>query len=237
VAVAVLVANDLQRGLWQGQVKELAETSADKLRRANPMLLKSVLRGIDALDYRRFNYEPFVNFLPSESRLTLDKEQILPELCRIARAMDDDDRKAVAAADYGYRKEEHFLALNDVLARDDCRFHKDNYWCPSEVVELTSHGGSDQTFISCTALLLVNALVTKDRMGWFDYRWERYSVNYNMLSDNVRPAIISGIRWLYESGYCEPSFGDWDPIKFPQTMIPIGDLSQMGGVAPIALPS
>lgn len=222
LAVAVLIANDLQKGLWSGDARELGEAAVERIQGASPKLRSAILRGLDVLEDYETRYEPAKYVLPNESRLTRPKEEFLQKLCHIARGMDQWTRKSVAAADYGYRTDEYLEALNDVLSSEDCRFPQDESLSPSEVVNLVAYVRDTPGFVRCTALLLANAVPTLDKRGWFGFRWERLAVDYNELPQGVRGPIMAGIRYLYEADknflwYSERT--DWDPIRTAERMI------------------
>lgn len=227
IAVAVLVANELQHGLWSGDAKELAEFSTERLKRSSPAIRSAILRGLDTLERSAVQYEPATYLLPNESRLSREMNQIIPKLCDVARSIDQQTLAQVAASDRGYLKDEHLAALKEVLSDEECRFPKDEVWVPSEVVELVAHVRGALGFVQCTALLLANALPVRDRMGWFDFRWENLGKEYNTLPDSTRSPILAGIRYLYESDseflwYSEKKF--WDPVRATEQMIHLVDL-------------
>lgn len=229
IAVAVLVANDLQQGMWCGDTKEFAEAAVERVRHSPLRLRTAILRGLDALEDFAFRYEPTEYFLPRECRLSRQMNQILPKLCHLARGMDQPTRKSIAAGDYGDKIEKHLEALENVLSRDDCRFAEGEYWYPSEVVELVAHVRSTPGFVQCTALLLANALPTNDAMGWFEFRWERLAIEYNKLPDSVRPPILAGIRYLYEADnefIWHSHKESWNPVLAPERLIQPVDLPE-----------
>lgn len=222
LAVAMIVANDLQKGLWNGDSKEFAELAAHLVRVTTRDIRTAILRGLDAVEEPLYSYEPTELFLPEESRLTRSVDQILPKLCAIARAMDQPTRESVAAADHGSDIDQHLEALNDVLSSVNCLFPKDEVWYPREVVELVSHVRATRGFVPCTALLLANALQGRDNVGWFEFRWSNLAADYNNLPKSVRAPILAGLRCLYEAGedfstytgvkYC-------DPVISPESLI------------------
>lgn len=136
--------------------------------------------------------------------------------------MDEPTRISVSAADYGENISQHLIALNEVLSSKTCLFPKDEFWYPSEVVELVSHVRSTPGFIPCTALLLANALQGRDNVGWFDYRWGNLAADYNNLPQSSRAPILAGLRFLYESGEDfepYPAAKRNDPVATPEGMI------------------
>ena len=228
IAVAVLVSNELQGGFWWGDAKELAASATERIAVAPLKLRTAILRGLDTVeDHAAYRYEPVSYLLPDQSRLTAQRNQTLAQLCQIARGMDLRTRQCVANADYGYRAEEHLQALHEVLSSENCQFPNGETWFPSEVVELVSLVRETPGFVVCTALLLANALPSNDKMGWFEFRWERLAVEYNSLPASVRAPILAGFRYLYEADkefLCYSKRKDWDPVDAPDLMIPLEDI-------------
>ncbi|WP_394177911.1 hypothetical protein [Yoonia maritima] len=222
IAVAMIVANDLQRGLWGGDTRDFAEMAAKKVLAAGRPLCTAIFRGLDALEDLSYSYEPTEYFQPDKSRLTRTAEQILPQLCEIAKSMDEPTRKSVAAADYGCDIDRHLEALNDVLSSETCLFPNDEAWYPSEVVELVSHVRATSGFVPCTALLLANALQGRDNVGWFEFRWSNLAADYNVLPKTVRAPILAGLRFIYESGEDFLTYSGakhCDPVASPEGFI------------------
>lgn len=225
IAVAMFVANDLQKGLWHGDAREIAGIAKAAVRRAPHHIRSALLRGLDALDVQNDLFywnDPAKYLLPDESRLTRPLERILPKLCEIARAMDMPTRKSVAAADYGYDTDGYLVALNNVLSDNSCLIPDNGYRYPSEVVELVSHSRSNPGFVPCTALLLANALQGKDNQGWFEFRWSNLAADYNALPDDVGGPILAGLRYLYETGedfLCYTGCEVCDPVTAQEGMI------------------
>ena len=222
LAIALLVANELQRGRWSGDTKEFAEVAIERVATAPSELRSAILRGLDTLEDFAFRYEPFEYLLPKESRLTLTKEKILPKLCGVARNVDQSTLKSIAAADYGHDTAKHLEALQLALSNDGCQFPKNEFWYPSEVVELVAHVRTTPGFVPCTALLLANALPSNDKMGWFEFRWHNLAADYNTLPESARGPVLAGLRYLYEAGAgFRPYNGNkiCDPVLSPEGMI------------------
>ncbi|CUI61653.1 hypothetical protein [Cognatishimia activa] len=224
LAMAILVANDLQRGLWAGSSVEFADLCLDGLKSAPNELRSAVLRGLDAeIDFPfQVTYPMPERILPNVCRLTFELEQVLPSLCSIAREMDEAARKSVSRADYGADADRHFEALNEVLDRETCLFDKEERWLPAEAVGLVSHVSGNSSFVHCTALLLANAVQTGDFYSDFSFRWMQHATYYNSMIERFRAPIIAGVRYLYETD-CEflslEEREEFDPVLFPEKMI------------------
>lgn len=222
LALAILIANDLQRGAWSGDVIDFAEMATTQIRSAEPKLRGAILRGLDCAEELAVRYTPVTCILPNESRVTVEMDQVVPRLCDIARGMDVLTRQSIANSDYGDGADKHLAALDDVLSRDDCLFANGEHWYPGEVVELVAYVRSTPGFVSCTALLLVNEIFRYGRMGWFDYRWKILGADYNALPPSVRAPILAGIRYLYEADGDYVLYSgkrSYDPVRTPERMI------------------
>ncbi|KMK68495.1 hypothetical protein [Puniceibacterium sp. IMCC21224] len=218
----MIVANDLQRGHWWGDAKEMANFAVEPLRRGQNRLRSAILRGLDKLEDLSSQHEPAEYLLPDVSRLTRSADLILPKLCAIARTMDLPTRKSVAAADYGDRTGRQLEALETVLADDTCLFPIDDSWYPSEVVELVSYEQNAPGFVPCTALLIANAIQGRDNAGWFEFRWRRLAAEYNILPKSTRDPFLAGLRYLYETGedfVFDNDHRNRDPVLAPEGMI------------------
>jgi len=124
---------------------------------------------------------------------------IVDQLVRIARSMRRDELYEVARAGDAADIEKHFAALMDVIGKRDGIFPEGENWFPAEVVELTAYVPGAPGHEGCTAILLLNALKTRDEMEWFDYRWEQQGAAYCALRPSTRDPILAGIRHLYET--------------------------------------
>lgn len=232
IAVAILIANELQEGLWTGEVDEFAWVASERILIAEPRIRSAILRGLDTLESFAYHHEPKERLMPSVSRLTKPLSYVLPSLIALAKSMDLHTQKIVSTADY-YDADKHLEALQKVLASDDCRLPTDDNWYPSEVVELVAHVRDTIGFTECTALLLVNALTTNDEIGWFQFRWGELAAEYNSLPTQSRNAILTGLRYLYEADdeflRYEKTFRikkvkhSYDPLLAPLGMIQFTD--------------
>lgn len=226
LALAILLADALQEGLAQGTLDGYADASLDAIRTAPRPLRAALVRGFETA--RTLGglglLPPELPFEPEE-RITTGRDVILGALCDLARSMDSPTRDFVSRADYGCDDEEHRNALTEVLLRDDCRFTKDEYLYPSEVVELISHVPTQPGFAECTALLLVNAIPTDDEMGWLDYRWDNNAEAYNGLPPRAAAPILAGFRHHYETSgdFLWYHTRQYDPVLLPERMIPLVD--------------
>lgn len=151
-------------------------------------------------------------------------EPIADHLLRIARSMRRDELYEVARADHCADLEKHFAALMEVIGKRDGIFLETDARFPSEVVELTSHTPGAPGHEGCTVILLLNALQTSDRAGWFDFRWQNQGAAYCALKPSVRDPILTGIRHLYETDPEFLIFHTIDPSRLSEgATIPVVD--------------
>ena len=136
-------------------------------------------------------------------RLTRQPEEIAEALLQIARAMRSDELLAVTQGDYGREVERHLAALRQAISLRDGVFLPEEYWYPSEVVELAAHVPGQPGHPGCTAILLLNVLQPGDRMGWMASRWELQAADYLAMKPSQRDPILAGLRFLYET---DPEF-------------------------------
>ena len=136
--------------------------------------------------------------------------RVRADLRAIAEGAGDDVLQAIAAADYGDRATDHLSALRDVIGSQGSVLRPGQEWIPAEVVELASHDPAHTGHLVATALLLTTAMARGDDQGWFSYRWEQQALVYDRLPAGARWAVLSAIRYLYET---DPGF-----VPYPQAV-------------------
>lgn len=152
----------------------------------------------------------------------VDRDLVVGDLRAIARSATAPDLADIASADYGDRSDEHLVALRSVIFEQDCIVAPGQDWIPLEVIELASHDASRRGHLAATAVLLATALARGDDRDWFPYRWEQQARTYLSLPAGPRWAVLSGIRYLYES---DPGFAPYpralfDPAANRAVLIP-----------------
>ena len=225
LALAIFLADALQDGLSHGTLEGYAETAlqaihgAPRLTRAALVRAFATTRDLGGMGV----LPPELPFAPDEN-LTCDRDTLIAPLCDLARNMDSPTRDFVSEADYGSDAEKHREALSRVLLRETCLLEKDEYWHPSEVVELIAHVPGQPGFLECTALLMANSVQDNDNQGYFDYRFESIGAAYFDQPGRAAP-VIAGLRYLYESDSHFLSYytRQYDPVLHPERMIPLVD--------------
>ena len=234
-ATAILLADLLQGGLGPDRLDWHVERFADDYRALPDIARAAIFNGFwTARTYGQMGILPPALPITTEDRITRPAEVILPRLKALAKGMPPHERESVSRADYGCGADDHLAALNLVIDEQDCVFAETGqHWYPSEVVELVAHVADTPGFVGCTAILLVNALMRGDLMGWFDYRWESLGDAYNALPGGARIPILAGLRYLYES---DPDFmvyqtRSYDPCDAPNGLIGVVEMDTDGSRA------
>ncbi len=175
-------------------------------RRAVILKAYSDLRLMGKCDVDRI---PNPNEFPTE-----DADDIITPLCQMAREMTEDQLVSIAKADYGCDVEKHLAALRKVLKHDQCRFPEGEVWFPAEVVELVGYDPNATGFIGCTALLIINDVIRKERVDLMSFRWMNEAEIYCKLPDDHYGPVPRGIRHIYETydGGWDP-YWEWKPLK------------------------
>jgi hypothetical protein len=222
LALVVLLTDALQNPRTPDFLIEVWAAAVDQLPNWPATLRAAVANGL-----RQAKVHDRINLftLPTDHDcLTCPADLIAEHLLQIARSMRRDELYEVARADYGSDLEKHFAALMQVIGKRDGIFLESDAWFPSEVVELTSHIPGAPGHQGCTAILLLNALQTNDRAGWFDFRWLNQGAAYCALKPSVRDPILAGIRHLYESAPEFLVFHTIDPSRLGEgATIPVVD--------------
>ena len=149
------------------------------------------------------------SFLNPRQFPTENADSIITTLCRLARNMSEDDLTIIAQADYGYDFEKHLATLRDVINQPDCRFPKDMCCYPTDVVELVGFAPEKAGFVGCTALLIINDIISSGHHDYMSFRWENEPDVYCSLPAPLREPILRGIRHLYET-----AIDRWGPYTF-----------------------
>ncbi len=224
VATAILLADLLQDGFAPDPLDWQLEAHLTDYLTLEPVTRAAILNGYDAAIANDLTPDSdALRNVPADQRLSRSMDDVASALLDVARSMPDNVRQEVAHADYGTDVQRHLAALNAVLQRPDGRFSEDEYWYPSEVVELVAYDPAAPGFVPCTALLLANALNGNDTRDWFQSRWPDNSIAYHDLPGDLRDTIMGGLRALYQSGSESMSDSDdfgFDPVLTPKRLIP-----------------
>jgi hypothetical protein len=218
-ATAILLADRLQEGPGPDDLAWHWDAFADHYALADPPQRAALLQGFHAM-VETGQLPPDLVDVPAVSGV--DRDLVLSDLREIAQAATEEELETIAAADHGHGKAAHLAALRSVISEQGCVLLPGQDRVPSEVVELASHVPERPGHLVATAVLLATALTRGDDMGWFDYRWEQQARTYLALPAGPRWAVLSAIRYLYES---DPGFTPYpqalfDPADHRAVLIP-----------------
>jgi hypothetical protein len=174
------------RELWLiicGRVKGLPQTTSAALMRG--------FRDAETLNENMWEQE--------ELFVSKTREEICAPLRKIAENAPDEMLIGISQADYGHRRDEHYQSLRKVIFEQDCIFNKTQYWCPHEVLTLTSHGLDHQQAFVSTAILLVSEIhgcgIGVDTIV---YRWDDYADQYRSQEEPIKSIFLDGFRHFFE---------------------------------------
>ena len=143
--------------------------------------------------------------LPADADLrTYDEADLVRLLKIISRSMTDDLRNTVSRLAPEETCEVHRKALDNCL-KGSCVLSEFGNWFPCEVVEQVTLDSDHPAFAACTALLILDAIETRDSAGKMAQRYEEQADDYNMLPTELRVPLLAGLRHLHEME------GNWEP--------------------------
>lgn len=210
-ATALLLADRLQDGEGDDDLYWNWDAFPDRYRAAAAPVRAALMNGFRwAHATRKVTLET----PPSGSDLnTHDEVELIDGLHNIARGMTDADRDTVCLLAADGTEDVHRRALENCL-RGNCVLSDFGSWFPVEVVERASRDSAHPGFAGCIALLLIDAIVTRDAGGRMARRWEEQAEDLNLLAPDVRKPLIAGVRHLHEMGF------DWKPYaRWPTAQI------------------
>ncbi len=143
---------------------------------------------------------------------TYDEEDLVRLLKIIARSMTDDIRASVCALAPEEIQEVHRRALDNCL-KSSCVLNEFGGWFPCEVVEQTSLDAEHEGYAACTALMILDAIDTKDAAGKMAFRYEVQADDYNLLPTQLRVPLLAGIRHLHEMETDWEPYAEWPAEK------------------------
>ncbi|MEP2642813.1 hypothetical protein [Roseobacter sp.] len=215
-ATALLLADRLQGGAGRDDLFWNWDAFQKHYRDAPSPIRAAVMNGFRwAHATRRVNLET----LPEGRDLhTYDGKDLLRVLKVVARSMSDDMRDQVCRAGPKDTRLVHRKALENCLT-GSCVVSDYGGWFPGEVVELVSLDPTHPGFVHCTALMLLDALVTRDARGRMAFRWEELGPDYRRMTSDARGIIMAGVRHLYEMGLEWAPYSTWTPDQLVEKAV------------------
>jgi hypothetical protein len=135
---------------------------------------------------------------------TYDEEDLLRLLKIIARSMTAGIRDHVCTLAPEEVRDVHRRALENCL-KSSCILDEFGGWFPREVVEQVSLDSAHPAYAACTALMILDAIATRDASGKMAYRYQEQADDYNLLGPELRVPLLAGLRHLHEME------SDWEP--------------------------
>lgn len=143
---------------------------------------------------------------------TYDEDDLQRLLKIIARSMMDDIRDQVCLLAPDEIREVHRRALDNCL-KSSCVLSEFGGWFPCEVVEQASLDSAHPAYAACTALMILDAIATRDCKGKMAYRYEEQADDYNLLGPELRVPLLAGLRHLHEMEDDWEPYADWPAEK------------------------
>ncbi|MEM9760766.1 MAG: hypothetical protein AAF933_16115 [Pseudomonadota bacterium] len=197
VATAVLLADALEREAADENWHAIWEAIVPVARKAPGPVRAAVMNG--------FLQAMYADLLPDDIEpanadcITTPADTLVDRLVPLAKRLTPNERRSIAAADYGTDVDRHLNALETVLSRSDCRIVCGEYYYPLEVIELSGHSPDAVGFNGATALSLIHWLPTDSDGGLASSRWHHNARAYLALPDPWRQPILDAFRHRYET--------------------------------------
>ena len=201
-ATIILLSDRLQHGAGQDDLFWNWDAFRDRYREAPSPIRAALMNG-----FRCAHGMGLVKLddLPRGTDLrTYDEDDLLRLLRIIARSMTEDMRAAVCTLAPEEIRDVHRRALDNCL-KGSCILSEFGGWFPCEVVEQTSLDSAHPAYAASTALMILDAIATRDSAGKMAYRYEEQADDYNLLGPELRVPLMAGLRHLHEME------GNWEP--------------------------
>lgn len=141
---------------------------------------------------------------------TYDEDDLLRLLKIIARSVTLEAREHMYDLAAAETKGVHRKALENCLS-NSCVLSEFGGWFPCEIVEKASLDTENPAYHASTALLLIDAIATRDAKGTMAARYEEQAEEYFMMRRDVRVPMVAALRLLHEmDGQWEP-YASWAP--------------------------
>ncbi|MCV3269924.1 hypothetical protein [Roseobacter sinensis] len=215
-ATALLLADRIQGGAGADDLFWNWEAFREHYRDGPSPVRAAVMNGFRwAHTTRRVNLDK----VPQGRDLqTYDQDDLLRVLKVVARGMPEEIRDLACQAAPRDTRLVHRRALDNCLS-GSCILSEYGGWFPSEVVELVSLDPEHAAFPYCTAILLLDAIVTRDGKGRMSFRWEEHAPRYLRMTSKARGAIVAGVRHLYEMSADWGPYAGWAPDRLVEKAV------------------
>lgn len=143
---------------------------------------------------------------------TYDEADLRRLLKIIARSMTEDLRAQVCMFAPEEIREVHRKALDNCL-KSSCVLSEFGNWFPCEVVDHVSLQSEHPAYAACTALMILDAIETRDATGKMAFRYEEQADDYYLLPTELRVPLLAGLRHLHEMETAWAPYAEWPADK------------------------
>lgn len=149
---------------------------------------------------------------------TYDGDDLIRILKVVARAMPAGLRDLVCQAAPVDTRAVHRTALENCL-KGSCILSEYGGWFPGEVVELVSLDPEHDAYAYCTAIVLLDSIMTRDARGRMAFRWEEQAKHYLHLQPEVRATVLAGVRHLHEIAIEWSPYSGWSADRLVEKAV------------------
>ena len=215
-ATIVLLKDRLQRGAGQDDLYWNWDAFQERFRQAPSPIRAALMNGFRCADGMQLVK---LDQPPSGTDLrTYDEDDLIRLLRIIARSMTDTARDEVSMIAPEEIRDVHRAALENCL-RTSCVLSEFGSWFPFEVVEPVSLDVEHPAYAACSALMLLDAIVTHDADGKMAYRYEELAEEFFHLKPEYRMPMVAGLRHLHEMEADWEPYAEWPPEELVQKAI------------------
>ena len=205
-ATLVLLSDRLQNGAGQDDLFWNWDAFQERYREAPSSIRAALMNGFRCAHRLKLVK---LDHVPSGKDLRTYDESDLHRLLKIiARSMTDDMQQRVASLAPEEIREVHVKALDNCL-RSSCILSEFGGWFPAEVVEQVSLDPIHEAYAACTALMILDAIETRDSRGKMAFRYEEHADSYILLPTEIRVPLLAGLRHLHEMESDWQPYADW----------------------------
>ena len=215
-ATALLIADRLQGGAGTDDLSANWKRLREKYLEGPSPVRATLMNGFWRLQgVHRATPEQRV---PARDLMTYDAEDLQRLLRRIACSMTDEIRDRVCSVAEAETVGVHRRALDNCLA-GSCVLSEFGDWFPGEVVEKASLDPEHPGYAGCTALILLDAIETRDAQEKMAFRWQEQAEKYLRLRPEFRVPIVAGVRHLHEMFFDWQPYGGWPPEELMEKAV------------------
>ncbi|MEM1074861.1 MAG: hypothetical protein AAF665_10145 [Pseudomonadota bacterium] len=209
-ATIVLLCDRLQYGAGKDDLYWNWDAFQERFREAPSPIRAAVMNGFrcaDAMQTVKLGRPPRGTDLR-----TYDEEDLIRLLKIIARSLTDDLRATVCLLADPDIRPVHRKALDNCL-KSSCILSEFGGWFPAEIVEQASLDATHPCYAASTALMILDAIATRDAAGRMAFRYEEQADDYNLLPTELRVPLLAGLRHLHEMEAEWEPYSDWPAEK------------------------